>query len=116
MISITSSGNTRNTDRFLERILHGDLYPDLNAAAQRGVDALAAATPKESGLTANSWEYEIIEAGDRVTIWWTNTHVVDGFNVAVGLQYGHGTGAGGWVQGYDFINPALKSVFDEIAE
>lgn len=117
MLRITSSGNTNHADQFLDRILHGDLFPaTLDSAAQRGVDALKAATPKESGLTADSWQYEIIREGDRVTIWFKNTHVVNGFNVAVGLQYGHGTGTGGWIQGYDYINPALKPIFDEIAD
>jgi hypothetical protein len=115
MISITSGGNTRNTDAFLDRMIHGDLFPSLDSYAQKGVEALRAVTPAESGLTADSWIYEILREGDRTTIWWSNTNVVNGFNVAIGLQYGHGTGSGGWVQGYDYINPALKPIFDEIA-
>lgn len=116
MISFTSGGNTKNTDAFLDRILQGDLYPNLDSFAQRGVEALREATPVDSGITADSWSYEIEKNGDQVTIWWVNTHNVDGFNVAIGLQYGHGTGKGGWVQGYDYINPALKPIFDEIAD
>ena len=80
------------------------------------MDALRAATPVDSGLTAESWTYEIEEKSGSITIWWLNENVVNGFNVAIGLQYGHGTGTGGWVQGYDYINPALRPIFDEIAD
>lgn len=116
MISYSTSGNTNNTERFLQRMLKGDLYSGLEPLAQRGVDALRAATPRESGATAESWEYEIEKSSGSVTIWWKNTNQVNGFNVAIGLQYGHGTGTGGWVAGYDYINPALKPIFDEIAD
>lgn len=116
MIRYTTSGNTRRTEQFLERMIRGDLYSGLGPYAQRGVDALRAATPIESGLTADSWSYEITNQGGKVTIWWKNTNIISGFNVAIGLQYGHGTGTGGWVQGYDFINPALRPIFDEIAD
>lgn len=116
MIKFTTSGNTDRTERFLNKIIHGDLYSKLDPYAKRGVDALASATPKESGLTSQSWDYEIVTEGEKTTIWWFNTHKVNGFNVAVGLQYGHGTGTGGWVEGYDYINPALRPIFDEIAD
>lgn len=116
MIKFTAGGDTKNTDAFLDAMMRGDLYSNLDSFAQRGVDALRAATPKESGATANSWTYEIERKGDQVTIWWVNTNVVNGFNVAIGLQYGHGTGTGGWVEGYDYINPALKPIFDAIAD
>lgn len=115
MIRYTVSGKTTNTDNFLDRILNGDPYSGLERHAQRGVEALRQATPEKSGLTADSWSYEI-ERGDNVTIWWKNSNSVNGFNVAIGLQYGHGTGTGGWVEGYDYINPALKSIFDQIAD
>lgn len=115
MIKYTVSGKTTNTDRFLDRILKGDPYSGLDRHAQRGVDALRQATPVESGITADSWAYEIERKGDQVTIWWKNTHRVNGFPVAIGLQYGHATGTGGYVEGYDYINPALKRVFDDIA-
>lgn len=116
MLSFSAGGSTNNTDNFLKRIVHGDLYSGLESHAQRGVDALRAATPRESGFTADSWSFEIVESGGKVTIWWNNSNVISGFNVAIGLQYGHGTGTGGWVEGYDFINPALKPIFDEIAD
>lgn len=116
MISITSAGSFRNTDRFLDAILKSDISSNLEAHAQRGVNALAQATPSESGLTADSWTFEIERNGASVNIWWKNTNVVNGFNVAIGLQYGHGTGTGGWVAGQDYINGALRPIFDEIAE
>lgn len=117
MIEFTASGNTKNTDSFLDAILRGDQYSNLDTYAQKGVEALRQATPKESGLTADSWEYEITRtAGGGVTIYWTNTNVVNGFHVAIGLQYGHSTGTGGWVEGQDFINPAIQPIFDSIAD
>ena len=116
MISFTTGGSTRGTERFLDAMMRGDFFSNLDSFAQRGVEALRAATPRESGLTADSWTYEIVKKGSSVTIWWKNTNIVSGFNVAVGLQYGHGTGTGGWIQGYDYINPALRPIFDEIAE
>lgn len=115
MLRVTDSGSFNNTNRFLDRILKGDLYSSLEVQAQRGVDALKRETPKESGETAAGWIYEIVDNGGSITIWWTNTHNVDGFNVAIGLQYGHGTGTGGYVPGTDFVNPALKAIFDDIA-
>lgn len=115
MLGFTTGGSFNNTTSFLDRMLLGDLYSSIDAHAQRGVDALRSATRVESGETANSWTYEIHRTAGGVTIWWKNTHVVNGFNVAIGLQYGHGTGTGGWIEGYDFINPALKPIFDDIA-
>lgn len=115
-VRLVPGGDTKNTDAFLDRMINGDLTPDLDSLAQRGVDALRQATPRESGATADAWSYEIERDGNNVTIWWVNDHQVDGFNVAIGLQYGHGTDGGGWVQGEDFINPALKPIFDEIAD
>src|SRR6478735_11744698 len=85
------------------------------AAGARGVAALQAATPVDSGLTAASWSYEVRVEGDITTISWLNTHVESGVNVAIILQYGHGTGTGGWVSGRDYINPAVKPIFDDIA-
>ena len=116
MIKFTVKGDTHSTDAFLETMMKGDFFSNLETFAQRGVDALASATPRETGETADDWTFEIDRSGGEVTIWWINTHVVNGFNVAIGLQYGHGTGTGGWVAGYDYINPALKPIFDEIAD
>lgn len=116
MISFTTSGNTENTEAFLARMMRGDIYANLEPYAQRGVDALRAATPRESGITADSWIFEIEKKNGAVTIWWLNTNQNNGFHVAIGLQYGHGTGNGGWIEGYDYINPALRPIFDQIAD
>lgn len=115
MVSFSLSGSTRKTNNFLKSMRSPDLYSSLDSLAQRGVEALRASTPKESGLTASSWGYEIETKGDKVKITWFNTNTINGANVAILLQYGHGTGTGGYVTGRDFINPALKPIFDEIA-
>lgn len=109
------SGSTDSTEAFLRRMSSNDLYAGIDRIAQRGVQALQAATPKDSGATAAGWAYEIRQNGRGIEIHWTNSHVVDGFSVVIGLQYGHGTSGGGYVQGRDFINPALRAIFDDIA-
>lgn len=118
MISISATGSTKNTQAFLDSMRHidSDIRNAMEKAGQRGVDALAAATPVESGLTATSWSYEIESDGVTTTIFWVNTNTYSGVNVAIILQYGHGTGTGGWVQGRDYINPAIQSIFDDIAD
>ena len=88
----------------------------LEKYAQQGVSALASATPVDSGATASSWGYEIARSGQGATIYWTNTNSNQGVVIAVILQYGHGTGTGGYVQGRDYINPAMRPVFDQIAD
>lgn len=116
MITFTLTGSTNKTQAFLRNIQSQNLYSGLDAIAQRGVSALEAATPKESGLTSASWGYEIEIDSSKVTITWYNTNNVDGVNIAVILQYGHGTGTGGYVSGRDYINPAIQPIFDEIAD
>lgn len=118
MIEIEVSGSTKKTQAFLTKMgtLDSDIRRAMEAAGQRGVDALAGATPVDSGLTAQSWGYEIVSEGGSTSIYWTNTNTISGVNVAIILQYGHGTGTGGWVAGQDYINPAIKSVFDQIAD
>lgn len=116
-IVLKSRGDWRRTRQFLKKLSEEDYLKVLDSAAQMGVEALASATPKDSGLTASSWEYRIIRDGSGTTIEWGNTNQASGwFNVALALQYGHGTGTGGYVQGYDYINPAIKPVFDNIAK
>lgn len=88
----------------------------LNTYGQKGVMALSAATPLDSGLAAYSWDYEVSASGGTYTITWTNSDVENGFPVAIMLQYGYGTGTGGYVQGRDYINPAIRPIFDEISE
>lgn len=115
MISYTVGGDTKRTEKFLDSIIKGDLYSNLEGHAQRGVDALMKATPRDSGETALQWSYEIVRKSGYTVIYWKNGNIVNGFNVAIGLQYGHATGSGGWIEGQDYINGALKPIFDEIA-
>ena len=114
--SFTSSGSFANIENFLKRALESDITAELNVYGQRGVDALASATPVGSGETAAGWRYRIIKHKNGTGIEWYNVHEVDGVNVAIILQYGHATGTGGYVQGIDYINPAIRPIFDEIAD
>ncbi len=116
MFSVNVTGSFDNTERFLKKILKGDIYRGLEGLAQQGVSALASATPVETGMLSASWGYEIERNGRDVTITWTNSNIESGVPIAVILQYGHGTGTGGYVQGRDYINPAIKPVMDRIAE
>lgn len=88
----------------------------LQSSGREGVAALSSATPRDSGRTASSWGFEVSKAGGVYTITWTNSDVENGFPVAIMLQYGHGTGTGGYISGRDFINPAMRPVFDRIAD
>lgn len=115
MIRILTSGSTKGTSSFLQGILRGDQFRDLQRYGQMGVDALSSATPRRSGRTADSWDYQIRKTRTGTTIIWTNNNVNDGANIAILLQYGHGTGTGGYVSGYDYINPAIRPVMDQIA-
>lgn len=88
----------------------------LDKYGRKGVDALVSATPVDSGKTAGSWDYEIVNRKGSATIRFTNSNIVNGCPIAIILQYGHGTRNGGWVEGRDYINPALRPIFDELAE
>lgn len=116
MISWSTSGSFQNLEKFLQRAVSGNFFTTLDQHAQAGVNALASVTPKDSGLTAGSWTYKIERSGSSCTITWMNTNVVGGAPLAIMLQYGHGTGTGGYVAGRDYINPAIRPVFDRIAE
>lgn len=116
MISISHKGDFKKTNSFLEYLRDKRMYDKLDKYAQEGVEALAAATPVDSGRTADSWTYEIERSDTRITIRWLNTNVNKGVPIAIILQYGHGTGTGGYVEGRDYINPALRPVFDDISE
>lgn len=117
-VSFTTSGSFAKTQSFLMSMsnIDGDIRRFCEAAGARGVAALAAATPVDSGLTAASWGYEIESTGSTTTISWTNTNQHNGVHVAIILQYGHGTGTGGWVAGRDYIMPAIQPIFDSIAD
>jgi len=115
MIGVSSSGDHKKTVDFLKRIIQGDIYSDFHRYGEMGVNALSQATPVDSRLTANSWKYRIVK-GRRPTIEWYNTNVVSGTPVVILIQYGHGTGTGGYVAGRDFINPAMRTTFEKIAD
>lgn len=115
-ISITSSGSFAKTEAFLNKMSALDVMGVLRSAGQMGVNALSAATPVESGLAASSWDYEVSGGKGGATISWTNSDVESGFPVAIMLQFGYGTGTGGYVAGRDYINPAMKPIFDQIAD
>ena len=116
MIRITTKGDFNNTFRFLNKMSKFQINKILEKYGQMGVEALRSATPIDSGKTAESWGYEISIGKEGATIYWTNTNQNKGVYIAVILQYGHGTGTGGYVQGVDYINPAIRPVFDKIAE
>lgn len=115
MISMTSSGSFK-TESFLRKMKSLKIDSILQQAGREGVVALSNATPKDSGLTASSWDYEISKTRTGVAVIWTNSDIENGFPVVIALQYGYATGTGGFVQGRDFINPAIRPIFDRIAE
>lgn len=114
-IRITCSGDLSKTVQFLNRLQHNEYLKVLSKYGQRGVDALRAATPVDTGKTADSWYYEIEQDHNGATIRWCNRNVNNGVVIAALIQYGHGTGWGGYVQGTDYINPAMKPIFDDLA-
>lgn len=111
-ITVSVSGDFKNLERFLKNASRRNYRRLLEEYGRKGVDALSLATPVDSGMTAESWSYDISETSNGFEINWNNSNVNDGVNIAIILQYGHGTGTGGYVQGRDYINPALQSVFD----
>lgn len=115
MISFRQKGDFSKLTGFLEKAKEVVKIGDLNKYGQEGVAALASATPKDTGLTADSWYYEIVRSSGNVKIIWKNSNIQNGVPIAIILQYGHGTKNGGYVQGRDYINPAIKPVFDKIA-
>jgi hypothetical protein len=116
MIVVKASGNTKHLDDFIKKMQQADFFNLLDRYGAIGVAALANATPVDSGLTAASWTYEVTHKRGRHSIVWHNTNVNDGKPVAILIQYGHGTGTGGYVVGRDFINPVIKPLFDMIAD
>ena len=115
MIRIKHKGDFSKATLYFEKLKKAARVSVLEKYGQKGVDALAAATPKDSGLTASSWSYEIQHTGSSATITFHNSNIQNGVPIAVILQYGHGTGTGGWVEGRDYINPAIQPIFDQIA-
>jgi hypothetical protein len=115
LIKFTHKGDFSKTKSFLEKAKNVVKLGELDKYGQAGVQALSAATPVDSGKTASSWYYEIERQNGKVSIVFSNSNVVNGVPIAIILHYGHGTGTGGWVEGRDYINPAIRPVFDEIA-
>lgn len=116
MIKIRHKGDFSKTKKFLVKASEGVSIGDLNRFGEQGVAALASATPVESGVTANSWFYEIEKSKGITKINFCNSNIQNGVPIAIILQYGHGTRNGGWVQGIDYINPAIQPLFDRIAD
>lgn len=112
--ALSSSGSFDNTERYLRKISSDDIYRSLERHASVGVSALARATPRDTGATAAGWTYRIAKSKGLVEIQWYNTHRPYGEVVAILIQYGHGTGTGGYIQGIDYINPAMRPVFEQI--
>ena len=115
MISFVQKGNFKRVNRFLIFASKLNIKTKLDKYGIIGVEALASATPKDSGKTADSWSYEIEGNGQSASIVWTNNNINNGVNIAVILHYGHGTGTGGYVEGRGYISPAIQPIFDKIA-
>ena len=115
MIGISTRGDGNKTRNSLLKISRGSIFSDLDRFGKMGVDALSRATPQDTGKTAMSWSYRIVR-GKNPGIEWYNTNSINGGpSVAILIQYGHGTGTGGYVIGRDYINPAMRPIFDRIA-
>lgn len=116
MITFKHRGDFSKTERFLKRGNKLEYLDLLHSYGRAGVEALANATPVDSGVTASSWDYKIVKSAWGLTVSWFNTNVVSGTPIAIVLQYGHATRNGGFVQGIDYINPAIKPIFDSLAD
>lgn len=116
MITIEHHGKFEKADRFFKHMFKFEIMNTLKKYGEEGVKALRDATPKDSGKTADSWGYEIQKTSTGYSVIWTNSNINKGVQIAIILQYGHGTGTGGYVEGRDYINPATRPVFDALAE
>ena len=115
MISFNQKGDLSKTIDFLNGLNKKNIETMLSKYGQQGIDALSKATPVDTGETANSWKFKIESKKGKATIIWYNTNVVNGVPIAILLQYGHGTQNGGYIQGRDYINPAMRPIFDRMA-
>ena len=115
MIVIKKQGDYRKANSYLEKLLEIVHLGILDKYGNKGVEALRASTPKETGKTADSWYYEISHSATSASITWLNSNTNQGYNIAILIQYGHGTGTGAYVQATDYVNPAMKDVFEQIA-
>lgn len=115
MITLKAKGDWSRTFSFFERCAENKFIKELDRYGKTGVEALSIATPYDSGDTASGWDYSIHRSKNRIAIHWTNSNVIDGVPIAIILQYGHATKNGSWVEGRDYINPAIQPIFDDIA-
>lgn len=115
MISFKESGDFKNLEKLLSFSKRANIEAILNKYGQIGVEALSAATPSRSGKTASSWNYKVTRSKENLQIDWYNTNTNKGENIAILIQYGHGTGTGGYVHGIDYVNPAMKPIFDQLS-
>ena len=116
MISVKHKGSFKKTKRMLDKAVSTeDAMKVLEYYAQKGVAALSAATPTDTGETASSWGYELEKGNGYYSVHWTNSNIINGTKIALILQMGHATKNGGWVEGIDYINPALQPIFNEMA-
>lgn len=116
MIKLTTTGKFDKTNKFLKRASNWSKNVNLDKYAEKGVAALSSATPVDTGLTASSWYYRIDRKDGLISITFLNSNINKGVPIAIILQYGHGTRNGGWVEGRDYINPAIRPIFDELAD
>ena len=116
MIEFRNKGDFKKTRKMLENAENMNIRTILHKYGAKGVEALALATPKDTGKTAQSWSYEIKLERNGASIYWSNSNIQNGIPIAVILRYGHGTGTGGYVQGRDYISPAILPIFDKIAD
>lgn len=116
MISFRQRGDFKNTERFFKKVPNVNYKKILESYGQAGVRALAQATPSDTGRTADQWKYSYTISKGYISIFWTNKNAPNGVPIAILIQYGHGTRNGGYVKGRDYINPALKPIFDSMAE
>lgn len=116
MISVKTEGNFKKTEAFLKKCSSMNVMPVLNKYGERGVELLSQSTPIDTSRTANAWTYEIESNKDEYHIYFINTNENNGVNIAIILQYGHGTRNGGYVRGIDYINPAIKQAFEEMRD
>lgn len=116
MIGFTHKGDLKKTEKYLNTVKQKNYMSILDKYGRIGVQQLSTNTPVATGLTAASWDYEIVQGRSKTSILWKNSNIKDGVSIAIILQYGHGTGSGGYVQGTDYINPAMRSVFEKVAD
>ena len=114
MITIRQKGDFSKLTKYLNKVSKAADIRNLDKYGQRGVAALSSATPKDTGLTASSWSYEVVQSRQSISIEFHNTNIQNGIPIAIILQYGHATKNGGWIEGRDYINPAIQPIFDEI--